>query len=132
MTCRPAIACVVLALLFAAGVSAAPATTPSQPVVGTWQGNLPNGMGGQIRVVLHVTQEAAGLKATMDSPDQGAQTGIPVEKVAFEKQKLTLDVKAVGGSYEGTLDATKGEIAGTWRQSGQEIALTFKKGEATK
>lgn len=133
MTRRTAIACgVVLAVSLAGGASAAPAPAPSQPVVGTWQGTLPNGMGGQIRVVLHVAQETEGLKATMDSPDQGGQTGIPVEKVAFEKEKLTLDVVVVRGSYEGTLDAAKGEISGTWRQNGQEIPLVFKKGEAAK
>jgi ABC-type proline/glycine betaine transport system substrate-binding protein len=133
MTRRIAIVCgVVLACSFAAGASAAPEPAKSQPVVGTWQGSLPNGMGGQIRVVLHVVQEAERLKATMDSPDQGNQTGIPVEKVAFEKEKFTLDVAVVRGSYEGTLDAAKGEISGTWRQNGQEIPLVFKKGEAAK
>jgi hypothetical protein len=133
MTRRTAIACgVALALSFAGGASAEPDPAKSQPVVGTWQGSLPNGMGGQIRVVLHVAQEAAGLKATMDSPDQGNQTGIPVEKVAFEKEKFTLDVAVVHGSYEGTLDAAKGEISGTWRQNGQEIPLVFKKGETGK
>jgi len=128
-----AIACgVALAFSFAAGSSAAAEPAQAQPVVGTGQGSLPNGMGGQIRVVLHVAQEAAGLKATMDSPDQGGQTGIPVEKVAFEKEKFTLDVAVVRGSYEGTLDAAKGEISGTWRQNGQEIPLVFKKGETGK
>jgi hypothetical protein len=133
MTCRLAIACaVVLAFSLAAGAPAGTEPARSQPVVGTWQGSLPNGMGGQIRVVLHVVQEAAGLKATMDSPDQGNQTGIPVEKVAFEKEKFTLDVAVVRGSYEGTLDAAKGEISGTWRQSGQEIPLVLRKGEAAR
>jgi hypothetical protein len=133
MTRRIALMCgVVLAFSFAAGAPAAPEPASTPPVVGTWQGSLPNGMGGQIRVVVHIAQEASGLKATMDSPDQGGQTGIPVEKVGFEKDKLTLDVVVVHGSYEGTLDAAKGEISGTWRQNGQEIPLVFKKGEAAK
>jgi hypothetical protein len=122
---RIAVACVaVLACASTAPVGAAP--EPAKPIVGTWQGTLPNGMGGQIRVVLHVSEAEGALKATMDSPDQGA-TGIPVAKVGFENQKLTLDVAAVSGSYEGTLDAAKGEVSGTWKQSGQELALVFKK-----
>ncbi len=108
---------------------AAPA--PQQPVVGTWQGTLPNGMGGQIRVVLKVRQAAeGGLTATMDSPDQNA-SDIPVAKITADNGKVTLDVAAVGGSYEGTLDPAKNEIAGTWKQSGQAIPLVFKK-EAAK
>jgi hypothetical protein len=77
-----------------------------QPVVGTWQGSLPNGMGGQIRVVLKVRQTAEGaLTATMDSPDQNA-SDIPVAKITVE-------------------------IAGTWKQSGQALPLLFKR-EAAK
>jgi hypothetical protein len=121
MTCALAL---VLACSVAVAVAAEPAGQP--PVVGTWQGVLPNGMGGQIRVVLHVTQSADGaLGATMDSPDQGA-TAIPVAKVTFAEQKLGLDVTAVGGSYLGTFDPAKKEIAGTWKQSGQEIPLVLK------
>jgi hypothetical protein len=102
-----------------------------QPVVGTWQGSLPNGMGGQIRVVLKVRQTAEGaLTATMDSPDQNA-SDIPVAKITVETGKMTLDVAAVGGSYEGMLDPAKDEIAGTWKQSGQALPLLFKR-EAAK
>ncbi len=109
-------------------VAAGPAdTAKAQPLVGTWQGMLGNGMGGQIRVVLKVAQSPDGaLTATMDSPDQNA-SGIPVAKITFEQPKLTLDVTAVAGSYEGTLDPRKNEISGTWRQSGQELPLLLKK-----
>jgi hypothetical protein len=108
------------------------ATLKPDRVVGTWQGKLANGMGGEIRVVLKIARSAEGaLTATMDSPDQNS-TGIPVAKVTFEDPKVTLDVAAVKGSYEGTLDATKDEMTGTWRQSGQEIPLVLKKDAATK
>ena len=111
---------------------AASAAEPAkqQPVVGMWQGTLPNGMGGQIRVVLKVRQAAEGaLTATMDSPDQNA-SDIPVAKIAFENGTVTLDVAAVGGSYEGKLDPAKDEIAGTWKQNGQTMPLLFKKDAA--
>jgi hypothetical protein len=111
----------------AAGDGAAAA---EQPVVGTWQGQLANGMGGQIRVVLKVRQTAEGaLAATMDSPDQNA-SDIPVAKIAVEDGKVTLDVAAVRGSYEGILDPAKSEIDGTWKQSGQALPLLFKKDPA--
>ena len=122
LLCALAVACAT-----AAGAADAAETAKQQPVVGTWQGTLPNGMGGQIRVVLKVRQAAeGGLTATMDSPDQNA-SDIPVAKITFENGKLTLEVAAVGGSYEGTLDPAKNEIAGTWKQSGQALPLAFKK-----
>jgi hypothetical protein len=125
LLCALALACPIVAVASAAE----PAKQP--PVVGTWQGTLPNGMGGQIRVVLKVRQTAEGpLTATMDSPDQNA-SDIPVAKIAVENGKVTLDVAAVGGSYEGTLDPAKNQIDGTWKQNGGTIPLVFKK-EAAK
>lgn len=110
------------------------ATQASKPdrIVGKWQGTLPSGMGGEIRVILKVQRSAEGaLTATMDSPDQNA-ADIPVAKIAVEDVKVTLDVAKVGGSYEGTLDREKDEITGTWRQSGQAIPLLLKKDAAAK
>lgn len=116
----------VLAVVVSAGAGS------DSPMVGTWEGTLAAGMGGQLRVVLNVTQTADGLAATMDSPDQNS-SNIPVKKVALDAaQKLTLDVEAVRGSYEGTLDAKKGEVSGTWSQSGQQLPLVFKKQPAKK
>ncbi len=112
--------------LLASGAAPEPARQPA-PVVGTWQGMLANGMGGQIRVVLKVDRTAEGaLHATMDSPDQNA-TGIPVAKITAEDAKVTLDVAAVAGSYEGTLDPQKNEISGTWKQNGLSLPLVLKK-----
>jgi len=121
--CALALACPIAA----SAVASAAEPAEQQPVVGTWQGTLPNGMGGQIRVVLKARQTAEGaLTATMDSPDQSA-SDIPVAKITAENGKVTLDVAAVGGSYEGMLDPAKNEIAGTWKQNGQAIPLLFKK-----
>lgn len=118
------------AIVLACSLAVAAGPEP-KPVVGSWQGVLPNGMGGQIRVVLHVQQSADGvLKATMDSPDQNNTTGIPVAKVTFENPKVALEVTAVAGSYEGTLSPAGNEITGTWRQNGQELALAFKRDAA--
>ena len=123
LPCALALACLIATAALA--TAAEPAKQP--PVVGTWQGTLPNGMGGQIRVVLKVRQAAEGaLTATMDSPDQNA-SDIPVARITAENTKLTLDVAAVGGSYEGTLDPATNQIDGTWKQSGQTIPLVFKK-----
>jgi uncharacterized protein len=119
----------VLALACPIAVSAADNQVAAKEAaaLGTWQGTLPNGMGGQIRVVLKVRQTAEGaLTATMDSPDQNA-SDIPIAKITVENGKVSLDVAAVAGSYEGTLDPAKSQIDGMWKQNGQTIPLVFKK-----
>ncbi|HEX8817355.1 MAG TPA: hypothetical protein VF753_17810 [Terriglobales bacterium] len=88
----------ILVLLFA-GVCAMQA----QDVSGDWQGTLNTGL-GELRLVLHITKAADGtLKATMDSVDQGAN-GIPIKSIALQNSKLNLDVQAVHGTYEGTVN----------------------------
>jgi hypothetical protein len=52
--------------------------SPAQPsdIDGAWMGSLDTGA-IKLRVVFHICNTGDGLKATMDSPDQGAM-GIPV------------------------------------------------------
>jgi hypothetical protein len=106
--------------------AAAEKETGQSAIVGTWQGTLPNGMGGQIRIVLKVVEKEGALSATLDSPDQNA-SDIPVSKISVEQDKVQLEVSAVGGSYEGTLNPAKSEISGKWQQNGQSMDLLFKK-----
>ncbi len=120
-----------LILILALAVSipswaAAEKETGPSAIVGIWQGTLPNGMGGQIRVVLKVVEKEGALSATLDSPDQNA-SDIPVSKISAEQDKVQLEVSAVGGSYEGTLNSAKSEISGKWQQNGQSMDLLFKK-----
>jgi opacity protein-like surface antigen len=128
---------ILCALAFACAGTAGAAdrvneTPKADRVVGRWHGTLPNGMGGEIRVILKVQRTPEGaFTATMDSPDQNA-TDIPVAKITVADLKVSLDVSAVKGSYEGALDGQKDEISGTWRQSGQELPLVLKREAATK
>jgi uncharacterized protein len=121
---------VALAVLFFAGVSAAPAS--AQDISGDWQGTLNTGM-GELRLVLHIGKAPDGtLKATMDSIDQGAN-GIPIKSITLQNSKLTLDVQAVHGTYDGIVNKDASEIDGTWSQ-GRPMPLNFKRanGETSK
>ena len=92
-------------------------------LAGDWQGRLSAGS-VQLRLVLHVTATKDGsLTATMDSVDQGAY-GIPVSTVTLKDSKFSLDVDAVHGTYEGTVNKDASEIDGTWSQ-GQPLELNF-------
>ncbi len=95
----------------------------AQNIVGDWQGTLKAGP-AELRLVLHITKNSDGaLGASLDSLDQGAM-GIPVNGVTLANSKLTLNVDAVRGTYEGTVNKDATEIAGTWSQ-GQPLPLTF-------
>ena len=95
----------------------------AQDVTGDWQGTLKAG-GAELRLVLHITKAADGtLKATLDSIDQNAN-GIPVSSASLKDSKLSLDISAVQGSYEGTVAADSKSISGTWTQN-SSLPLKF-------
>ena len=87
----------------------------AQDAAGDWQGAL-KASGAEIRIVVHISKNAAGdLTATFDSPDQGA-TGIPVWPIDLRGTRLGFAVKSLDGSYEGTLNDAGTAISGTWTQ----------------
>lgn len=110
---------VVALLALAAGVA------QGQDIVGDWQGNLAIGA-GSVRIVLHVTKSPEGtLKATMDSPDQGA-VGLPVDSITLDGNKLKFTAGGAKGNYEGTVK-NNGTINGNWLQAPNRTELDFKK-----
>jgi uncharacterized protein len=114
---------IVVLLLTAA--CAAQTAAPTKDLSGDWQGTLNTGA-GELRLVLHITRQPDGtLKASLDSVDQGAN-GIPVSSITLNKSKLNLDVSAVHGSYEGTVNKKATQIDGTWSQM-QSLPLIFRR-----
>jgi hypothetical protein len=113
------------AIMVAAMAVAAVYVAQGQDVTGDWQGTLAIGA-GEVRIILHITKSSEGtLKATMDSPDQGA-SGMPVDSIALEGSKLKFATGAVKGTYEGTVKSN-GTITGNWLQPPNRTPLEFKK-----
>jgi hypothetical protein len=98
----------------------------AQDIVGDWQGTLKVAGDVELRLALHVTKGDDGLKATLDSIDQGTN-GIPVTTIKLESAKVTFTVEAVRGTYEGTVNAGGTAIDGTWSQ-GQPLPLAWVRG----
>lgn len=97
-------------------------------VEGVWQSALEaNGL--RLRFQLHVNHDdQKHLVAALDSPDQ-AISGIPAVNVS---QKLTVfhfEIPVEQGVYEGTLNAAKSVITGTWTQGGITRNLNFQRSE---
>ena len=107
--------------------TAQPQPKPAAPsnIDGTWLGLLDTGS-MELRVAFHITNTSDGLKASMDSLDQGAK-GIPVTSVTYIGESLKLQVGAVGGSYSGTVSKDLQTIAGTWSQNGASLPLVLKR-----
>ena len=92
-------------------------------IAGSWKGTL-EVTGTKLDLVFNIKDENGTLTATLDVPAQGA-SGIPVDKVSFEKPTLTLGVSAAGMNFEGNLEGEK--ITGKFKQAGQEFPLTLSK-----
>lgn len=106
-------------LAFGAGIT--------NDVAGDWNGTLEVG-GAKLRVVFKISKAAGGaLTAKMDSLDQGAYD-IPVDAATVNGKTLRLEVKAVKGVYEGTLDPAGVKAAGQWTQGPQTLPLVLQKG----
>lgn len=99
------------------------AATPSD-INGAWMGTLEAGA-VKLRVVFHIFNTEDGLMATFDSPDQGAK-GIPVTQVTRENASLKMQIKAIGGVFEGQIARDLSAIEGTWTQAGS-LPLVLKR-----
>src|SRR5258708_1911994 len=80
-----------------------------------WQGVLVAG-GAKLRLVLRLAKEPnGGWVAELVSVDQGNVT-LPVDKVDYHDTVMRLEVKSVGGSFEGEVKGNGTEVAGQWKQ----------------
>ncbi|WP_435007313.1 alpha/beta hydrolase family protein [Tundrisphaera lichenicola] len=101
------------------------AVTPAE----VWEGTLEIPGGLKLRIVFHaVTLKGANVRATMDSPDQGA-FGLKVDTAEIDKESIKFGIKAIQGSYEGKLDATGSSATGRWKQGLASFPLDLKKVE---
>jgi len=100
---------------------------PAKPsdIDGAWMGTLDTGL-MKLRVVFHITTIEAGLAATMDSLDQGAK-GLPVTSVTRDGESLKLELKQLGGRFEGKIAPDLTTIDGTWTQGGNALPLVLKR-----
>jgi hypothetical protein len=94
------------------------------PFLGTWEGTV--NFGVALRIMLTISNGKEGAEAQMVSLDQG-NAQIPVSAITQKGTKLSLEVKAVGGGYEGEINAEGAEINGNWTQLGMGTPLLLKR-----
>jgi len=89
--------------------------------VGHWQGSLQ----GMLRIVVHVERTPGGaLRATMDSPDQGA-TGLALDSLVVTEDSLRFDLRRVRGGYAARWSPSGDTLIGAWSQSGMSLPLSL-------
>jgi pimeloyl-ACP methyl ester carboxylesterase len=120
-----------LPLVFRRQASGAGAKKPSGAIAGAegvWQGAL-EGHGMRLRLQLHVSHDAQKeLVAALDSPDQGV-SGLPAIHVSQKDAGFHFEIPVVSGVYDGTLNAAKTAITGSWTQNNVEQKLDFRRSD---
>ncbi len=99
--------------------------TPDSQYVGIWQGVL-NISETRLRIVFHISKVTDSLKASLDSPDQGA-FGIPVSSISLSEDSIRLNIQAVNGYYIGKYESDSLKLTGEWNQNGMSLPLDLKK-----
>jgi len=108
----------------------APAKTAVKPAApsdidGSWLGALDLGA-MKLRIVFKIVNTAAGLTASVQSPDQ-SPAWIPVTSVTRSGDAITIAINPLGATFEGKIAADLSSINGTFTQRGQSLPLTIKR-----
>ncbi len=99
----------------------------SPSLEGSWLGSLKTSPTDSLRLVFNIQAKPDGSFAgTLDSPDQGA-TGIAISRIAIAQGQVKIEVKVIGGGFEGTLNAEGSEMTGQWKQGGAALDIAMKR-----
>jgi len=91
-------------------------------LAGNWQGTLTLPNGKSLRAVIVIAKDDNLYKSTFYSIDQGAQ-GLKAASTKLTGSTVTVDLSAIGITYEGKLNADNNSIAGTFSQGGGNLPL---------
>ena len=97
---------------------------PPPALVGSWSGKLQVG-GMSLTLVLHLEQADGFVKASLDSPDQGAK-GMSAEKEYLSDDSLAVKLDYIGMTYRAKLK--DGKLDGTFSQNGIMVPLVLTRG----
>jgi len=94
---------------------------------GDWQGTLKSGQSA-LRLVLHIARASDGRYfGQMDSVDLGSTTLI--DSIQLTGDSVRLELKAIKGTFEGSINAARNTLTGTWNQ-GAAVPIEFKRAVA--
>jgi pimeloyl-ACP methyl ester carboxylesterase len=101
----------------------------TQDIKGSWLGTLALPGGMNLRLALNIESNQDGsLTGILVSIDQGGAK-IPVDTIDVHDGAVAITVKAVGGSFQGTISVDGKKMDGQWRQNGNLLPLTFERSD---
>jgi hypothetical protein len=98
------------------------------PWSATLEGSYQNGNKRQVFLMLS-NQPDGSSTGTVFNAGEGLE--IPIASIKQEASTLTLDLRAVGGSYSGRVNAEGTEIVGSFIQGTAVLPLTFRRSAAS-
>ena len=114
----------LLSLLALAVLTSQAQVQPTTALEGSWSGKLKVGA-MSLTLVLHLEEADGYVKASLDSPDQGAK-GISAYKEYLSDDSVAVKVESIGATYRAKLK--DGKLDGTFSQMGMKIPLVLTKG----
>jgi uncharacterized protein len=98
-----------------------------ESLLGVWEGAI-EANGTKLRCRLTLRKSGDKVVGSFDSLDQGAN-GMPISGLLLKGSGFHFDLKAVGGSYDGTVNESRTSIVGTWKQGGGSVPFSLVKVE---
>src|SRR6185436_10713376 len=93
---------------------------------GTWTAAVTTA-GGEIRLVLKLSNQPDGTaKGSLVNLTEG-EVEVPISKLVQDGPKATLEIKIIGGTFAGTLNADASEFVGIYSQNQGNAPVTFKR-----
>jgi uncharacterized protein (TIGR03435 family) len=117
---RPAVKKLMLCLMALAG-----SALYGQNISGDWQGVLKVGT-NELRTVIKISLQDDKLAAMMFVIEQPGP-GIKASAITKDGSSIKIAVAAIGGNYDGKLNADGKSITGTWAQGGLSLPLNLER-----
>lgn len=96
---------------------------------GVWEGVL-DANGTKLHLRFNFVKNSEGnITGTLDSLDQGAND-LPVGAISRTGDVVKVDLKAINGSYQGTLNKEATGMTGTFTQNGNDLPLALERKKA--
>jgi uncharacterized protein len=113
-----------------ARIEAAPASAAiGKQLEGNWTGTLDvNGM--QMRLALTTSNHPDGT-ATGGLVNVDERLELPITAIVQKASAVSFDVRAIGGSFAGTLNSDGTELIGAFTQGSQSAPMTFRRASTT-
>jgi hypothetical protein len=92
---------------------------------GSWRATL-NSHGTDVRLVLTIANQPDG-SATASILNEADGLELPVTAITQQAANLTLEIKAIGGSYTAEINKDRTELVGTFSEPGKTAPLTFQR-----